>query len=83
MGSGMICWLDHCRRPIGRGETARRVEWHMVGGQELVFGEGTGRPLAEAAGPLLRTAHGKCYFTDLKRTRMGLPELADPPAQTG
>jgi|GEM_PF-2858059 len=81
--NGLICWLDHCRRPIGRGETAKRVEWHEVGGEELVFGEGTGRALDEAPGPMTRVAHGKCYFTDLKRRRMDLPPLSDPSAQDG
>lgn len=82
--NGLVCFHDDCRRPIGRGEMDKRVEWHQLGGQIRIFGQGApDGPLAAADGPLVKVAHGKCYFADLKRRTRGLPSLADPPAQAG
>jgi hypothetical protein len=67
----VICWFTSCRRPISRAEEGKRAEWHRVGGEELVFGEGMpDGTLAEASGPLIKTSHGKCYFAQHHRGQL-------------
>jgi len=67
----VICFFDACRRPITGADRRRRVEWHEVDGKEFIFGEGMpDGNLSDAAGPLVKTAHHKCYFASVKRAQL-------------
>jgi hypothetical protein len=60
-----------CRRDITGADLKRRVEEHDAGGQVLVFGDGMpDGNLAEAAGPLLRVRHHKCYYASVKHEQI-------------
>ncbi len=64
-----------CKRDIRRGvEQAKRVEYHLVDGEEKVFGhQMPDGPLSAATGPLVRVIHSIHYWQQFKQGNRGGP----------
>lgn len=75
----MICFF--CRKAITGADLKRRVEWRQVDGQEFIYGDGMpDGNLSDAAGPLVKTAHHKCYFASVKRAQLVAARAAETEA---